>query len=155
MTDDPAAQPDPTAGDFFTAGYAHRTVDELLAALRAHGVATLVDVRRDPVSRFRPKFNKKKLSETLALHGITYLHLPQLGVPKEIRTHLAAAPAGELARWYDATVIPLFLAETLPHLLRTARLPIVFLCAEKDPAACHRSRLAHALDRLGHPTPNI
>lgn len=136
------------AWDFFTLGYASRTLDEVLDVLSAHGIATLVDVRRDPVSRFRPQFNRKSLAAALPEHGIDYLHLPELGIPREVRTRLASNPA-EFARWYDTNVVPLFLGETYPRLRATARSPLAFMCAEKDPAGCHRSRLAAALEGLG------
>lgn len=74
MIGDPAnSGPRPTR-DFFTLGYAGRTLGEVLQALSAHGVATLDAVRRDPVSRFRPQFNRKSLAAALEALGLRGRH---------------------------------------------------------------------------------
>jgi hypothetical protein len=67
------------AADFFTFGYTGRKADDIIAALKAHGVRTLVDIRHNPVSMYRPELSKKNLARALSDHGIVYAHMPQLG----------------------------------------------------------------------------
>ena len=71
-------------GAVFTIGYEDATPDRVRAALRAAGVATVVDVRALANSR-RPGFAKRALSAALAEAGIGYRHLPALGTPPEGR----------------------------------------------------------------------
>src|SRR5262245_57506129 len=71
--------------DFFTLGYTGRKTDEIIQILKAHGVRTLVDIRQNPVSMYRPELSKKNLIRLLEEHDIAYAHLPQLGVPRDIR----------------------------------------------------------------------
>ncbi|HWK89167.1 MAG TPA: DUF488 family protein [Longimicrobium sp.] len=52
-------------------------MDELIALLRPHGVALLVDVRRFPGSRRHPHFGREALAASLAEAGITSRRLPQ------------------------------------------------------------------------------
>ncbi len=63
----------------YTIGHSTRSLDELVAALRGHGVATLVDIRSFPMSRRLPHFNRESLEQELPKHGITYVWLKELG----------------------------------------------------------------------------
>ncbi len=63
----------------YTIGHSTRTLDELVAALKAHGVATLVDIRAFPMSRRMPHFNRESLEAELAARGIRYVWMKELG----------------------------------------------------------------------------
>jgi len=45
----------------YTIGHSTRTLDEMIAALRAHSIATLADIRSFPMSRRLPHFNRELL----------------------------------------------------------------------------------------------
>src|SRR5690242_6689224 len=74
-----------SAADFFTLGYTGRKTEVILLALEAHGVRTLVDIRYNPVSMYRPELSKNNLARLLWAREIFYAHLPELGVPRDIR----------------------------------------------------------------------
>jgi uncharacterized protein (DUF488 family) len=63
----------------YTIGHSTRTLDELVAALRAHGVTTLVDIRAFPMSRRMPHFNRESLEVELPKRGIGYVWMKELG----------------------------------------------------------------------------
>jgi uncharacterized protein (DUF488 family) len=63
----------------YTVGHSNRSVDEFIGLLKAHGVDTLVDIRKLPGSNKHPHFNRDELSDTLARAGIRYVHLKELG----------------------------------------------------------------------------
>ena len=63
----------------YTIGHSTRTFDELVAALRAHGIHTLVDIRAFPRSRRLPHFNREMLEVTLPEAGMRYLWEPRMG----------------------------------------------------------------------------
>jgi uncharacterized protein (DUF488 family) len=63
----------------YTIGHSTRSFDELVAALRAHGVATLVDIRAFPMSRRMPHFNRESLDVELPKRGIRYVWMKELG----------------------------------------------------------------------------
>jgi uncharacterized protein (DUF488 family) len=63
----------------YTIGHSTRTLEELLAALRGHGVTTLVDVRAFPMSRRLPHFNRESLERELPQCGIAYVWMKELG----------------------------------------------------------------------------
>jgi ParB family chromosome partitioning protein len=132
--------------DFYTIGFAKRTIDQFLELLRLKNVRTLVDVRKNPKSIFRPEFNRENLEKVLTAQGITYIHYPELGVPEEIREKLAET--GDYSwffNWYDNNILP-----NLDEVdLETLAYPIALMCVEFDPTRCHRHRIALALEERG------
>jgi len=63
----------------YTIGHSTRTLDELIAALHAHGIGTLVDIRAFPMSRRLPHFNRESLERELPKQGIEYVWMKELG----------------------------------------------------------------------------
>ncbi len=136
--------------DFFTVGYMGRTIHDLVESLRAASVRTVVDVRHAAVSMYRPEFSKRNLETHLADAGISYLHLPHLGVPREIRN--LATDYGHrhiIWDWYDDNVAGPYIGRNLTDFLNQAEHPVALLCVELDPTACHRHRLSALLEQQG------
>lgn len=63
----------------YTIGHSTRTLEQLIAALQAHGVDTLVDVRAFPMSRRMPHFNRESLERELPRQDIQYVWMKELG----------------------------------------------------------------------------
>ncbi|HZQ94759.1 MAG TPA: DUF488 domain-containing protein, partial [Candidatus Sulfotelmatobacter sp.] len=57
----------------YTIGHSTRSLDELVAALRAHEIQTLADIRAFPMSRRLPQFNRDSLEQSLPAAGIRYV----------------------------------------------------------------------------------
>ena len=134
--------------DFFTIGYTGRKTDEIIAALKQHGVRTLVDIRQNPVSMYRPELSKTNLAKILEDNGMCYVHLPQFGVPRDIRAKAIETGTREVIwAWYDANVIASFL--NLHFFMNGFEHPIALMCTEIDPHECHRHRLSLALEGMG------
>src|SRR3984957_5648578 len=68
----------------FSIGYEKARLADVIAALKAAGVETLIDVRDRPISR-RPGFSKSQLAAGLEEAGIRYIGLKALGTPPEGR----------------------------------------------------------------------
>jgi uncharacterized protein (DUF488 family) len=64
---------------FFTIGHSKRTLEEFAGLLAAAEVGLVADVRKMPMSRANPQFNKDRLSEALAASGVAYEHMAALG----------------------------------------------------------------------------
>jgi uncharacterized protein (DUF488 family) len=132
-----------------TIGYEDTTVPRFLETLKGAGVDLLVDVRAVASSR-RPGFAKTKLAENVGSIGIEYLHLRGLGTPAEGR---AAARAGRheemhaIFREHLETLQAQDELEQLAELVRSGR-RVCLLCLEADPAHCHRTLVAEALQAL-------
>jgi uncharacterized protein (DUF488 family) len=132
----------------WTIGYEGRSIDQLVADLRAAGVVQLVDVRELPLSR-KPGFSKSALAAALASYGIAYVGDRRLGAPREARHRLREG--GAWAPFANAYLAHLDgQAEALRDLERSAaERPTALLCYERDAAACHRGLLASRLARRG------
>jgi uncharacterized protein (DUF488 family) len=138
--------------DFFTLGYTGRRIEELICVLKGSGIRTLVDIRQNPISMYRPELSKGNLAKLLANHWIGYTHLPQLGVPRDIRAMaVESGTRNVIWDWYDKYVINEFFGpcQNLHYFLNCVEHPIALMCTEIDPQECHRHRLSLALERMG------
>ena len=63
----------------YTIGHSTRTLEELIAALQAHKIQRLVDIRAFPMSRRLPQFNRESLEKSLPPAGISYVWIKELG----------------------------------------------------------------------------
>lgn len=130
-------------------GYEGRTLADLVAFAHATGAKWIVDVRLNPISR-KAGFSKRALSQAIADAGLTYLHLPALGNPKDNRAGFADVQgvAGEEARArYGREVLGTDGAAAALDQVRelAARDGVVLLCFEADGRCCHRTEVLHAL----------
>lgn len=140
----------PEDADFFTLGYTGRKTEEIIRALKAHGVRTLVDIRQNPVSMYRPDLSKKNLTKLLGTHRIAYCHLPQLGVPRDIRAKAIETGSRDVIwEWYDTHVIGSFFGRNLHFFINGFEHPVALMCTEMDPKECHRHRVSIALEERG------
>ncbi len=142
----------------FTIGYEQSTPSAFFDALAAAKVGTVVDVRAVAASR-RPGFSKRQLAAGLDEHGISYVHLQKLGTPKEGRLAARSGHAETMLRIYERHLATPDAARELDELTalasKTGR-PLCLLCYERDPAHCHRQRLAEELhSRLGIKVENL
>lgn len=136
--------------DFYTIGYSGRSINEFIDMLRNAGVATVVDIRFAPVSRFKPEFSKNNLKRSLENNGINYLHKSDWGVPRDIRAFsIGKQTRDDIWAWYDANVLPNVAKRNLDDFFNTMEHPVAFMCVEYDPTECHRHRVFLGLERQG------
>ncbi|MGH7259381.1 MAG: DUF488 family protein [Nitrospiraceae bacterium] len=140
----------PELADFFTVGYTGKPLDKILDALTKRGVRTLLDVRKNPASMYRPELAKTNLKRLVEQHGLQYAHVPELGVPREIRTKAFEKGNRKIIwDWYDEHVLKPYLRKNLHWFLNSVEHPVALMCVEIDPRDCHRHRLFMALENLG------
>jgi uncharacterized protein (DUF488 family) len=136
------------SADFFTIGYTGRKTQEILNLLKQHGVRTLVDIRQNPISMYRPELSKNNLARLLEDNDLCYAHVPQLGVPRDIRAKASETGTREVIwDWYDENVLGTFL--NLHFFMNGFEHPVALMCTEIDPQECHRHRVSLALERMG------
>jgi uncharacterized protein (DUF488 family) len=127
----------------FTIGYEKSRPEAVQSELTRARVHILVDTRAVAASR-KPGFSKRQLAASLDENGIAYLHLQKLGTPAEGRQAARAGDAKKLWRIYDKHLKTPEAKEAMAELLALVRSGkrICLLCFERDPAQCHRSRIA-------------
>jgi uncharacterized protein (DUF488 family) len=134
-----------TSRTLYTIGYEKARVPDVLATLGAAGVAALLDVRDQPISR-RPGFSKRQLAAAIEEAGMRYVHLAALGTPPEGRL---AGRRREWDRFWHIVEDKLGRPEAELDLRRAADIaraaPSCLLCYEADWHNCHRRRIADIL----------
>ena len=138
---------DAVSGRIHTIGHGSRTLDELIEALRAHGVTQLVDVRSFPGSRRNPQFGREALQRSLPEGGIAYVWMKELGGRRRARSdspHTGWRVEGFRA-YADYMEAPAFAAglDQLVHLGQEE--DTAYMCAERLWWQCHRRLLSDAL----------
>lgn len=130
----------------FTIGYEGRSLERYLNVLIAQNVRVLCDVRRNPVS-MKFGFSKRQLATAINGLGMTYFHMPELGIESNKRRALKSAKDyKELFDEYDQQT----LAENessldaIRKLVRRHR-RVALTCFEADHDFCHRGRIAQVL----------
>jgi uncharacterized protein (DUF488 family) len=131
----------------FTVGYEQTPASAVLDELQKAGVKLLVDVRAVAASR-RPGFSKKQLAAGLDERGIGYLHLRDLGTPKEGREAVRSGQFDRMHRIYAAHLKTAQAKEQLDELSALVRKsgPVCILCYERDHRQCHRQWIAEIIE---------
>lgn len=142
----------------YSIGHGTRWTDELVRALRSHGVTRLVDVRRYPGSRRNPHLARAPLEEELPSLGISYEWWG-----KELGGRRTPAPGSRHPGWdddafrgfADYTDTPEF-RTALDRLEDTAQKEhTAMMCAETLWWRCHRRIIADHLHARGHDVVHI
>ncbi len=137
----------------YSIGHSTRTREELLSALNAHAIETLVDIRSFPVSRRLPHFNRESLETALPGSGIRYIWMKALGgYRKKIRDSSPnrALRSASFRNYADYMLTPEF-EEAITELVRTAEQSrTAYMCAERVWFHCHRMLVSDWLAAHGH-----
>jgi uncharacterized protein (DUF488 family) len=122
-----------------TIGHSNHTAEHFLSLLKTHAVQVVVDVRSQPYSKYSKQFDHDVLKHALSNGGIRYLYLGR---------ELGGRPSG--GDFYDEQGHVLYgrVAASRPFQEGLSRLErgileykIALLCAEENPAMCHRRLL--------------
>jgi uncharacterized protein (DUF488 family) len=137
----------------YTIGHSTRTIDELIVALSAHQIQTLVDIRAFPMSRRLPQFNRESLEKSLPAAGIAYVWMKALGGYRkktvEESENIALRNAS-FRNYGDYMLTPAFeiAANELVALAEKSR--TAYMCAERVYFHCHRMLVSDWLVAHGH-----
>ena len=141
-------RPVASAGTAYTAGYEGRSIDAFLNLLLVRGIADIIDVRANPVSR-KYGFAGSRLRELAGKVDIEYHHVPEVGISSAERRNLSSPASYErLLNRYEQRLERMQAEEVGRLADLVAAKPSVFVCMESDPACCHRTRLARVISRL-------
>jgi uncharacterized protein (DUF488 family) len=142
----------------YTIGHSTRSLDELVEALQAHAIQTLVDIRAFPMSRRLPQFNREALEKSLPAAGIRYVWMRALGgYRKKIREespHVALRNAS--FRNYADYMLTAEFENAMAELVALAEgSRTAYMCAERLHFRCHRMLVSDWLVARGHEVMHI
>ena len=137
----------------YTIGHSTRSSDELVTALKAHGIRTLVDIRSFPMSRRMPHFNRESLEVELPKQGITYVWMKELGGRrKKIRGDSPnTGLRNDSFRNYADYMLTTEFEQGIDRLLEiAAEANTAIMCAERMYFQCHRMLVSDYLTAHGN-----
>lgn len=129
----------------YTVGHGNRTVEELIATLTGAKVAPLVDVRAYPRSKRYPHFGYGPVGARLAAAGICYdWRGKALGGMRRggDEAHHPGLREPLLRAYAEHMRGDTFLRAAGEALGQAGAQTLCLMCAERDPAQCHRSLIA-------------
>jgi len=121
----------------YTIGHSNRSLAEFLNLLKEYGIEVLIDVRRFPISRKYPHFNRDALSKVLENNEIKYVWLGKL---------LGGYRSGGYLRHMETREYEEGI-RTIIDLARKYRVAI--MCSEKLWFKCHRRFISTTLVERG------
>lgn len=133
-------------------GYEGKCVDDLLEFVNENSALAVVDVRLHAASR-KPEFRKRALADRLERAGVRYLHLPELGNPKDNREAFSRPGSSEAKVAHERFLEEVIRTpEALAALDELVKLSlegaVVVVCYENEDAHCHRSLVIRELPAL-------
>ncbi len=133
----------------FSIGYEGISLEAYINKLIINDVRVLCDVRKNAFSQ-KYGFSKSQLKTACEGVGISYIHIPELGIISEKRKELKSQRDYDvLFDEYERTSLKDnhdALVKVREMLEKEKRLAVT--CFEKNPAQCHRTRVANALLKL-------
>lgn len=132
----------------YTMGYEGLQVDGFLDRLLRHGIKRLIDVRFNPLSR-KFGFSKAALSNFCRYVGIQYEHIPQVGIPPDLRKDLKSFEDYQQLFWhYERNILDNNndVVQRIAELMKEAA--SVLVCQESNPNYCHRTSLAKRVAQI-------
>ena len=137
----------------YTIGHSTRTLDELVEALCAHSIATLVDIRSFPMSRRLPHFNRESLEKALPEAGIRYIWMKELGGRRsKIRDDSpnVALRSPSFRNYADYMLTEEFQRGVARLIQLAEQSRTAYMCAERVYFHCHRMLVSDWLTAQGH-----
>jgi uncharacterized protein (DUF488 family) len=133
----------------YTIGHSNHSLDTLIRLLAENGVASVVDVRSAPYSRYSPQFNKSDLERTLQPRGLSYAYAGKYlgGRPMDptcYRSGMLPVEGADYLHEVDYAEVmkrDWFLKGVNRLLDIAARRPTAVMCSEENPENCHRHHL--------------
>lgn len=122
-----------------TIGHSNHSLEHFLSLLRRYSIQVVADVRSHPYSTYASMFDSESLAKSLSAAGLQYVYLGN---------ELGGRPRGNAYYDTDGRVLYGKVAESSGFQTGLARLEkglrqsvVAVLCAEEDPAGCHRRLL--------------
>ena len=142
----------------YTVGHSTRKRSELVALLKHYGVDTLFDIRAIPYSRYNPQFNREEMIKEMPSTGVNYTHIAALGGKRPSQEVMAAAKScSERSHGFAGYMETEQFRKGLEIVLEAAGegKTIALMCAESNPAHCHRFHVSDAVQAAGKTVKHI
>ena len=122
----------------YTIGHSNHAIETFINLLISHNISAVCDVRSAPYSRYAPQFNYEAIREKLRQKGIQYVYLGRELGPRSDDPDCYDNGKVEYGRLAKTDIFQ----EGLKRVNKGVQsFRVALMCAEKDPANCHRTIL--------------
>jgi uncharacterized protein (DUF488 family) len=128
----------------FSIGHSNHSIEQFIELNLHHKIDTLVDVRAYPNSKRYPWFERDRLQAALSKYAIRY-HFAgrELGGRRKTLVDSANVALAATFRGYADHMVSAEFRAAIQHLTKLSTgHRLVIMCAERQPAACHRCLIA-------------
>lgn len=142
-------RPKQSSETLFTIGYEGVSLEQYLNKLIIHGVSVLCDVRKNSLS-MKYGFSKNQLKNACEGVGVTYIHIPEVGIESDQRQQLnTQADYDQLFAGYKSQTLNNAdqHKKDILHLLKTKK-RVALTCFEANINQCHRKHLAESIAEM-------
>ena len=124
----------------YTIGYATKSIETFIQQLNKYKVNVVADVRSVPYSKIFFDYHQENIMAHLSNNGIRYVYLgEELGPRSKDDSHYDEKGQVQFDRLMTANLFKQGIQRLFKGLEKGFN--IALMCAEKDPATCHRSLL--------------
>ncbi len=137
----------------YTIGHSTRTIEELIEALKAHGIQVLVDIRSFPGSRRMPWVGREVLEKSLPAAGIEYRWMKELGGRRKkqpIESPSTGLRNQSFRNYADYMLTEEFHGAAAELVTSAGEKKVAIMCAERMFFQCHRMLVSDYLTLHGH-----
>ncbi|MCO7224065.1 DUF488 family protein [Pleionea sp. CnH1-48] len=124
----------------YTIGYATKAIDTFIKQLQQYDITVVADVRSVPYSKAFYDYHQEALQQHLKSNNIRYVYLgEELGPRSKDPNHYDESNQVQFEKLMTSALFSTGISRLKTGLDR--HFNIALMCAEKDPANCHRSTL--------------
>jgi uncharacterized protein (DUF488 family) len=144
-----------TLAGLFTIGYSSFTIDNFITILKRYNIQVVVDVRSQPYSATYPYYNKDNIESLLNRNKIYYRNYSkEFGARQTDKRYFSAEGYLDFELFTEAPDFKQGYNKLNNSIVKGYT--IALMCAEKDPAKCHRSiMVSRAFYSRGHKISHI
>lgn len=147
MPKDTKLTPPSTPKQMYSIGHSIHSLAHFIDLLKAHDIATVIDIRTIPKSRHCPQFNEEEFKASLKKEKIGYRHIKELGGLRHTsKDSINTGWKNSSFRGFADYMQTLSFQKGLEKVEKLAQKKrCALMCAEAVPWRCHRSLVADAL----------
>lgn len=128
------------SNQLFSIGYATKPIETFIQQLKHYQIDVIADVRSVPFSKVFHDYNQDRLKLHLINSGFKYVYLgEELGPRSKDPTHYDSCGQVQFANLMQSELFLTGINRVKTGISKGYK--IALMCAEKDPANCHRSTL--------------
>ncbi|MFZ7132469.1 MAG: DUF488 family protein [Eubacteriales bacterium] len=140
--------------DIYTIGYSGFKVNDLVKMLKKYEITSLIDVRSNPNSKYYEDYNKVNIRKLLKQHDIVYRNYKnEFGARQEDLNYYTNGYL-DFNKYTKSNSFLDGVKKVKEGM--DMNYTFAFMCAEKDPSACHRTiMVTREFHKLGYHIKNI